>query len=116
MLGLLLAVTAALLAAVAAAGAVDAHARAQAAADLGALAGATEARQARALGEPTDVAGCEAATRIASLHGARVVHCSVSAQAVVTLAVRTADAWSATARSRAGPASAREGQENAGAG
>lgn len=114
MLGVLLGVTVALLAAVGAAGAVDAHARARAAADLGALAGAAEARQARALGQPVDAAGCDVATRIAALHGSRVVTCDVSGQAVVTLTVHTADVWAATARSRAGPASASGDKETRG--
>ncbi|HLT11010.1 MAG TPA: Rv3654c family TadE-like protein [Micromonosporaceae bacterium] len=87
----------------AAGGAVLARHRAEAAADLGALAGATHV-----LAGPESA--CAAAEEIVVANGARLSHCEVDGlDVVVTVAVRpsgmAAVAGAATARARAGPVS-----------
>ena len=119
MAGVLAVVTVTAMAATAATGAVGAQARAQSAADLGALAAAAQARDDALLGvsgpgvsgpgvsgQRTGGTPCGRAAAIAALHGTEVVACVVEAHAVVTVTVRTTDAWRARGVSRAGPAGA----------
>ena len=124
MAGVLAVVTVTAMAATAATGAVGAQARAQSAADLGALAAATQARDDALLGvsgpgvsgpgvsgpgvsgQRTGGTPCGRAAAVAALHGTEVVACVVEAHAVVTVTVRTTDAWRARGVSRAGPAGA----------
>ncbi|GGF49588.1 hypothetical protein GCM10011519_24400 [Marmoricola endophyticus] len=81
---------------------VAGHRRAQAAADLAALAGAS------ALQDAAD--GCMAAARVATSNGARLVSCTVRGQeVVVAVEVRSGAIggrrWTLPGQARAGPAS-----------
>ena len=80
---------------------VVAHRKAQAAADLAALAGASAAAHGRA--------ACEAADTVAQLNGARLAGCQEAAGDVTVEVVVTGPRWlgqegDLTAQARAGPA------------
>lgn len=93
----------------------DAAVRAQAAADLGALAAAREARDARAVADPGGGASCAVAQRVVERNGARMLSCSVERSAVVSLVAAAPVAggtvmreWRVVRSAAAGPLGARK--------
>lgn len=103
-------------AAVTGAALADAAARAQAGADLAAVAAAHVARDERALGRIGAALPCETAAAVAARHSAELIACHVTARGVVEVEVKASagslpGAPPVTRRAAAGPASASRGAQ-----